>query len=96
MSELFMQANADIDALSEAERFRLITGAQRVLRVWEEAYIMHNCGRLDDDFWVPMNKQYSAMLGAPAIKFVWDMRREFYNDEFRDFVDATTVLEYRL
>ena len=96
MADLFMKGNADIESLNETERFRLVTCMQRVIRVWEEAYIMHINGRLDDNFWIPMNKQYSSMLATPSVRYVWDLRREFYNDEFREFVDSTTVLEYRL
>ena len=30
---------------------------QQVLRVWEEAYLVRESGRLNDEMWIPMDKQ---------------------------------------
>lgn len=96
LAGIFIRANTDINSLTETEKFRLITGAQRVLRLWEEAYHMHRRGRLEANIWNSMNKHYASIFGAPAMQFVWKMRGEFYDEEFQKFVDAVEPLEYRL
>jgi len=71
IAEIFIKANDDIESLSEVEKFRLVTSGQRILRLWEEAFGMRRRGRLEDDIWNSMNKQYASIMGAPAIHYVW-------------------------
>jgi hypothetical protein len=67
-----------------------------VLRVWEEAYLMHKNGRLDDDMWIPMAKQFVSFMDLTHISYFWSLRKEFFNDKFRAYVDNCDVTEYKL
>jgi len=93
-SVIFTKGNHDVDSLTEAEKFQLSTTVQQFNRVYEEAFNMHKHGRLDDDVWIPMVRQYASFMAAPAFRFVWDIRKQYYNDHFRAFVDNMDITDY--
>ncbi len=95
-AEVITKANRDFDALSETEIFVLIAGLQRILRVWEEAYFQHRQGQLESHIWDPMAHQYSSYLSMPALNRVWDLRKEFFSSEFREFAENLELSEYRI
>lgn len=94
MADLFLKGHSDVDSLSEKEKLQLITSVQRVLRVWEEAFVMHRKGRLEADLWEPMISQYCSLLATPVIQYVWKARKSYYNNEFRSFVDSLDPTDY--
>ncbi len=96
MAELFTRVNCGEEPLTDAEMLQLVVGIQRIFRVWEEAYLQHLRRRLDADIWEAMIRQYSSYLAAPAFQRVWEMRRRYYNDAFRKFVDELPRTEYTL
>ena len=96
MAELFTRSNKSELSLTDAEMLQLVVGIQRIFRVWEEAYGQHLQGRLDGDIWEAMIRQYSSYLAAPGFQRVWELRRSYYNNEFRKFVDELPRSEYRL
>ncbi|MCZ6774149.1 MAG: hypothetical protein O7G83_19505 [Proteobacteria bacterium] len=95
LAKLMATANDKFDALSDTEILRLLAGIQRMLRVWEEAFIQHQEARLDARIWKTMVRQYASFLSLPTISHIWDLRREFYDDEFRAFVDELQRTEYK-
>jgi len=94
IADIFIRANHDLDSLTEVEKFRLASTTQQLHRVYEEAFNMHKRGRLEDDAWIPMVRQYASFMAAPAIRFVWEIRKNYYNDQFREFVDNIVATEY--
>ena len=94
-ADIFIRGNADFDSLSDAEKYVLIAGLQRILRVWEEAFLQYQAGRLDERIWNVMVKQYSAVMGGQSAANVWVLRRDYYDAAFRAFVDTIKVTEYR-
>jgi hypothetical protein len=96
LAEIMVKGNNDISSLTEVERVRIITCGQRVLRVFEEAFGLQNKGRLEPSLWNPMVKQYRAILGGACFQFVWSARKEYYSDDFREFVDSLETIEYSI
>ena len=96
MAELFTRATYNDEPLSDSEMVQLIVAVQRVLRVWEEAYGQHIAGRLDLDIWEAMGRHYSSNLSAPAFEIVWNLRKSYFNDSFREFVDESPRTEYKI
>jgi len=96
LAELFVKAKADVELLTEKEKFQLITSFARALRLWEEAYLVHEKGRLEEDLWVPIVDQLSALMDHAGVKYVWKMRKEFYNERFRTFVDELETKDYKI
>jgi len=41
-----------------------------------------------------MIRQYSSYLAAPVFQMVWDLRRQYYDDDFREFIDKLPRTEY--
>ena len=69
---------------------------QQILRVWEEACLMRESGRLNDEMWIPMDKQQASFMGSPAVFYVWNIRKECYNDEFREYTDSCNFTDYKV
>ena len=85
------------DSLTDTEQLQLIVALQRILRVWEEAFLQMRKGRLDDDVWDTIKAQYVSVISNAAFRMVWELRGEVYNRDFRDFVDALPKTEgYRI
>jgi len=96
LADLLFRGKKNMDVLDEKERFMLVSSSQQLLRVWEEAYIMNKNGRLDEDLWGPMTKQYASFMNFPPVIYTWSIRKEFYNDEFREYVDSCDFTEYKV
>ncbi|MGR8946694.1 MAG: hypothetical protein ACU84Q_01515 [Gammaproteobacteria bacterium] len=94
-AELLVRANNDFDGLSDSERFQIIVAQQRNIRLWEEAYYQYKGGRLNENIWHSMVRQYSSFLSLHSFAKVWELRREFYNADFVDFVEGLERLEYK-
>ncbi|MEJ2128216.1 MAG: hypothetical protein P8X81_05180 [Woeseiaceae bacterium] len=86
--DIFLKANKNIDSLNDNERLRLLIGMQRIYRLWEEAYHQHTAGRLDARVWNAMVSLYSSYLAAPGFSVFWELRKQHYDAEFREYVDA--------
>ena len=95
-AEIITRGNEDFDSLSDPEVFVLLAGIQRLLRVWEEAYHQHKEGRLDSYIWNVMCNQYGAFITAASFQRVWELRREYFDPEFRNFVEQMERSEYKL
>ena len=97
LTELMAKANADFSSLSDPEATRLISAVQRALRLAEEAYIQFEEGRLDDRMWNPIAKHYRSYLSLPAFRKVWDLRRNYYDEQFVSYMESleSTQLELR-
>ena len=95
-AEVMARANEDFDSLSDGDLIILISAAQVLLRLWEEAFHQHNQGRLDAHIWDVIADQYSSLLGNPAIGNVWELRKEFYDPRFRAYVEQKGIAQFRL
>ena len=95
-AEIITKANKDFESLSDSEIFLLIAGLQRILRVWEEAYFQHREGQLDPHIWDPMVRQYASYLSMPAVNRIWQLRKEFFSSEFREFAENLEHAGYRI
>ncbi|RLA45254.1 MAG: hypothetical protein DRR06_07735 [Gammaproteobacteria bacterium] len=96
IADIFVRANKDFDSLTEVETLRLITSAAAFFRSWEEAYIQNEGGRLDSRIWNTINRYYTTIFSAPAFQQVWILRKEQFDDKFRDFVDNVDLKVYNL
>ena len=96
MAELFESANEDYDSLTNAELIKLIAGIYPILRVWEEAYIQFEKGRLEERLWIAMNSQFTSYLAYPAINRVWGLRHQHFDKKFQEFVGALEIPDVHL
>ncbi len=96
LSHIFVKALESFEILTEEERLRLIVVFIGIFRSWEEAFIRHDIGHLDSRAWEPILSYYTFIMSTPAARKVWEMRKEHFDDRFRDFVDELELKEYSL
>ena len=94
LADIFSRAKTDFASLAEPERLRFIAMVQAVFRVWEDAFYQYDAGRLDPRIWHAMQTQFSGYLSLPGVQRVWEIRKQAYNERFRDFVDRTEARPY--
>ena len=96
IAKIFVRGNDDFAGLSDDEKLRMIIGWQRMFRVWEEGYHEYKAARLEARIWNPMVRQLASFLASPVVNRVWELRRGYYDDEFRSFVDNLPPTEYKV
>ncbi len=94
LADVFVRAKTDFQELSEPERLQFISMVQQIFRVWEDAYYQHKEKRLDERIWKSMVIQFSYYLSLEGVCRVWEIRKQAYSDDFRDFVDNTAPRDY--
>ena len=85
---------SDDEELSEPERLQFISMVQGIFRVWENAYYPYGQKCLDERLWNGMVVQFSGYLSRPGVVRVWDIRKQAYSKDFREFVDNSVAREY--
>lgn len=95
-AELSHRCLEDVGSLSGQELMQVFAAYQRTLRVWEEAYLLHLDGRLDEELWTGMERQYTSLLAHAGIRHVWELRKDYYSKKFREYVIQLPKSEYRL
>jgi hypothetical protein len=96
MAEIVVRGHKEFDALSETETLRLLIGGTNMPRTWEEAYIRHEEGVLDDRMWVTMLSYYGLLLSARGFHGVWQRRKQCFDSKFRAFVNGLELAEYTI
>ena len=96
ISDIFIRANEDFDALSDPELHRLIILTGGLFRAWEEAHIQHKDGHLDVAAWEAMARHYTNIMGAPAVQRVWILRKVNFDPDFQRYVDSIDAPDYKL
>jgi hypothetical protein len=71
ISELFYSAIHGGQKLSDAERYQVSQINRGYFRVFEEAYLHHQEGRLEDAYWNALAEQWSIALTNPVIIQNW-------------------------
>ena len=95
MSKLMVRANANFDDLADDEAMRLIATFGGLFRAWEEAFIQHDEGRLDQRSWEAMTMYYLLALSSGGAQRAWALRKDYLDPGFVKFVDTLTLGEYK-
>ena len=94
MADLFLKATDDYESLTRSEILRLIAGARRTYRVWEEAYLLHQAGYLEKRTWETMLRQFNGYHSLRPVYEVWALRKQYFDYEFQDFVNSLDLVDY--
>ena len=94
MATIIDKAIDSYDSLSRVEVLRLIAGVGRIFRVWEEAYLLYESGRLNDRTWEPMVRQFNGYLDVEPFRRVWELRKRYYDESFAKYVDSLSREPY--
>lgn len=92
---LFDKALQDFDSLTQVESIRLIAVVGRMFRVWEEAFMQYQAGRLEERIWQSMLSQFLGYMSLLPFEKVWELRRNYFDPEFAEFVDCLEKTSYR-
>lgn len=94
ITEIFVRANESYDSITEPESVRLVILVTNFFRAWEEAFLENRDGHLDSDVWEALSREYTRPMGAPSFRHIWNLRKENYDNGFRDYVDSLQFHEY--
>ena len=96
MATILVKANIDYESLTDIEAQRIIVLMGQFFRAWEEAFIQHEEGHLDSRSWSAILKYYVKLLGAPAMRKGWALRKGYMDEKFVEFVDALPLEDYEI
>ena len=96
VADIWIKSMNDPGALTDEELVQMFAVAQRNFRVWEEAFGLHRTGHLDDTIWEGITGQYRSFLSHRGFLYVWQHRRQFYNEDFRNYVEGLPGGEYHI
>ena len=88
ISQIYAKGIRGTDGLEEWELISFIATVQLLLRVWEEAFHQNSENRLDGSTWTAMETQYCDLISAEGVQEVWAIRKLFYRQEFREYVES--------
>lgn len=94
ISDIFVRANNNFDSMTDAELVRLIVASTNLFRVWEEAFAESKEGYLETAKWESLSGDYAQLMGAPAFRRVWELRKQNYYPEFQAYVDNLESGDY--
>ena len=95
LAEVFQKGEEDWSSLTLAETIRLLGGLLPMLRLWEEAFIQHEQGRLEARIWEGIDGQFSSYLSYKVVAKAWDLRGLYFDRKFQDHVNGLESLELR-
>lgn len=87
-AQMYVKGLAGLDNLSEAERFQFNAISVNFFRVFEEAYLHHAAGRLEDSYWQSISGQLERVLRVPGIRDNWKDMGDNFNPAFRAWGNA--------
>ena len=95
-ADLIVKAMDGLEELSDSERLQLVSIAQSLLRVWEEAHYQFSEGRLEESMWNAMLAQFIDIMSLETWQSIWSIRKHTYRKEFVAFVDSLDFGDYKL
>ena len=96
LGKTLSKANEDWSSLSDAEVLNLLSGLLPMMRLWEEAFIQNQNGRLENRIWKGINTAYSAYLSYPALIKTWELRGSHFDADFQTHVTNIQKAEIKL
>jgi hypothetical protein len=61
------------------------------LRVDESFYFQWKAGAFEDQIWSGFKHQFRDLFGYPGVQEEWKIRRDYFSDEFREFVERELI-----
>ena len=62
-----------------------------LIRTWESFYFQWKAGAFEDQIWSGWKHQYRDVFVYPGIQEEWKIRRDYFSDEFREFVEREFI-----
>lgn len=96
LAELWARGSAAGTAkLTDAERVQFINFFTYVLRIWEELFLQHRRGLIDNAMWTANVRILRDTKDLPGARDGWAVRRHLFTDAFQHFYDAQDASQAR-
>jgi len=88
LARLFRVGCEDAGGLDEDERVQFSFLCSQFLDIFENLFLHHRHGSLDDDFWQPRARAYLDLFLSPGFAHCWNERKIHYALSFQQFVES--------
>ena len=85
---LYETALIDIDSLSAPQRRQFSTYVSDQINIWENIYIAHEKGLVDERVWEGYDAFYSGQLRLPSYRRTWARIKDGWTGEFADHAES--------
>jgi hypothetical protein len=96
LAELWARGSkVGVAKLNDAERVQFVNFLTYVLRIWEELFLQHQRGLIDEETWranARIVRDTKPMLGA---RDAWAVRRHLFTEAFQHYFDGLDDAEAR-
>lgn len=83
---IYVRGIKGLGNLNGIERYRFFVLWFHVLRAGEQLHYYSLEGMVDERIWRGYERQLGEIFGYPGVQQYWEVRRDWYSDEFQDFV----------
>jgi hypothetical protein len=84
---IYVRGNNGLENLTGIERYRYFVMWFHLLRAAEQLHYYSLEGMVDPRIWRGFQRQLDEVVRYPGVEQYWQLRRDWYNDEFQAFID---------
>ena len=84
-------ARGDLSDLTPGQRGAARNTLVQMCRLYEQAFLQHRAGLLDDEVWAGWSRQITMSVGFPGFRLGWPAIRPMLNPTFSNWVDSLTT-----
>jgi hypothetical protein len=90
MAELLTKATSDTGwaTINDVELTKLIGWVRGLVFHFEDSYLQHRAGLMDDRAYAAAKSSIATILSRPALRATWELTRSFHAKEFAEVIDA--------
>ena len=86
-AHLLISGQIDTEGLTEEERGQFVMWYLSYFRTLEQAYHHYLAGNFKQSIWEGHARHTQALLHSPGIARYWEVRKDVFSPEFRDYID---------
>jgi len=87
-AEFVLRGQYSPEELDETDWYRFVSHAFMVYAMWEDAYVSHLRGLIDDEFWSGWDGTGRWLWTGPGFRKFWEEAREGHTPLFRKYIDS--------
>lgn len=96
LAELWSRGSkVGIAKLNDAERAQFVNFVSYVLRIWEELFLQHQRGLIDEATWQANMLIVRDTKPLPGARDAWAVRQHLFTEAFQEFFDGLDVAQAR-
>ena len=84
---IYVRGSNGLDNLTGIERYQFFVMWFHLLRAAEQLHYYSLEGMVDQRIWRGFQRQLDEVVRYPGVQQYWELRRDWYSDEFQLFID---------